>query len=1061
MTVKSKQILEQIKSKDKALLTTNKNLIRKFGNEEDCVELHIYDLNGNLLKSVYDFTQYEIPSVTNFENVFSEITFNPDKVLRDLGFFMGEYKLRVNFHRRKVTNNFTDIFYINDISPSRTELRVKLKDTKNINFLKRKTDEFIASLQDTVNDLPYFKDFALNLGNDIILTGVNFISEPNEANSFLIKLYEPLPNSLSSKTPFRIIEELTNPIEYKLKLEPTNQFEIPSTELRGPNLRINTRLNSSVPSPYKAYNDILKYESSGSLNNILNALSSSIPVSVEFDNPNTNTGYTFEKFTHFSSAKERLENFKYKLELIELYTSKSAYAESLNSNFAATSDVKHYENLKQKVVGGFDPFERYLYFESGTYAWPKNTSTTSKPYINQSVTSSDSLTWFGSTNVNGTYYGGYITSASNFDDENPYILRNSLPQYIIDNTQNEQYITFIDMVGQYFDNIWLYIENITDKNIAHNSLTEGISKDLVFHALQEKGIPAFNQFENSNLFEYLIGSYTGSDSFIYQAPSGQTMVTASNESMPKGDITKEIWKRLYHNTPYLLKTKGTERGIKALLSCYGIPHGLLHVKEYGGASISSGSNFQDFRYPKLEGALNIKGVNTNNFLEFQIPANGTVEFTILANKVDRNVLLTDRTNFSNLSIYSSSLHDESGTIQFEDLALAKSLDQPAPYYAGRPITFYIKSVGGPGVYEIIASIFIDGQHIEKVGTRTFQGSTLALGVQGADVPELNDISSSFAVHHFKVYDDTLDLSTRKQHTKDPGMLAINNNTSSYFDDTLLYYSPLGADGEQEDLTSATNASPYSFKNYAYGSGKSSYAIKALKPIDYIDITYDHFMATPDTIGSSMVSEKTRYDEGEVDGTILTPFIKSEVSSLDRHPLDTSTLGVFFSPTFEVNEDIVHTLGGFRLDDYIGDPRHLNSGSYPDLKQIRNHYKQKTTSGYNFWDYLKTIQYFDHTIFKIIEEFVPAKANLKTGFVIEPNYLQRPKINLNSTDFSNISIEEQNIDIAPTLDSEYILYTSPGDSAGSASISIMEVFSGSYGSFENNFTYGTISSKYWI
>ena len=83
----------------------------------------------------------------------------------------------------------------------------------------------------------------------------------------------------------------------------------------------------------------------------------------------------------------------------------------------------------------------------------------------------------------------------------------------------------------------------------------------------------------------------------------QTLVSASNAgSIPKEDITKEIWKRLYHNAPYLLKTKGTERGLKALMSCYGVPSTILNVKEYGG-STSDKTTYQTFSYEKSGLAL--------------------------------------------------------------------------------------------------------------------------------------------------------------------------------------------------------------------------------------------------------------------------------------------------------------------------------------------------------------------------------------------------------------------------------------------------------------------------
>jgi hypothetical protein len=152
----------------------------------------------------------------------------------------------------------------------------------------------------------------------------------------------------------------------------------------------------------------------------------------------------------------------------------------------------------------------------------------------------------------------------------------------------------------------------------------------------------------------------------------------------------------------------------------------------------------------------------------------------------------------------------------------------------------------------------------------------------------------------------------------------------------------------------------------------------------------HHLPTPDTVGSGMVSDKIRIDNGTFDDNFLDPFISVETSPQDRQPLDYSDLGVFFSPTFEINEDIIYTLGGFRLDDYIGDPTFYTSGSYPDLKTIRDIYFQKVDNRYNFQDYIRTIQFFDHTLFKMIKDFTPAKANLKTGLVIESHYLERAK-----------------------------------------------------------------------
>lgn len=1049
MSITSTKILDQINPEDQNLLQS-KTLIRKFGRPEDCVELHVYDLNNDLLKSVYNFEDYELPDIDDPQGYFSEIIFNPDKAVRDLGFTSGEYKLRVNFHRRQVANTLENLFYIDTISPSRTELKIRINSEENLSSLLFSTNQFIAELSDNIEGVSYFKDFALNLENDVILTGVNFIAEENATNSFFIKLYEPLPNTLQEKAQFRLVEELTSPIEYTVNLGQLSEITIDSTELRGPNLRIDTRLNSSVPSAYKAYNDILLSDSTNSTNNLLGALSSSIPISIEFDNPTTPTGYTYENFIHFSSAEERLRNFKYKLELVELYTSKSAYMRGLSSGTTRYSQVINENNqLKNNIIKEFDEYERFLYYESGTYAWPK--SNTSKPYSLYPVTASEAISWF---NTN-------LSSSEDFDGENPYILRNTLPQYIIDNDENEQFITFVDMMGQYFDNIWLYIENITDKNVAHNSLKEGISKELVFNALKEKGIPAFDQFENANLFEYLIGSYNGTDNFQYQAPAGQTMISASNDgSIPKGDISKEVWKRLYHNAPYLLKTKGTERGIKALMACYGIPETILNIKEYGGPSADK-SGFRTFKYPKTTKGISIKEVNNTPSLEFGIFPESvygitTTEFTIVPDQIDRNIIFGDSYDSSGkfLILSQSAIFDQVATIDFEYFG-AKSTDTPAPWLTGRPVTFYIEQVTGQdSSFNIKATTFIDNEYIEHSDLHTFGDidngdSVYKMVIGNPGFPSANDISSSFSVQHFKIYTSSLSLETRKIHTKDPSIMA-GNNTSSYFNDELYYYNPLGG-----NLVTESIVTDYKFKDYSGGTDHSDadVALKALKTLTYGNVTYDHHISTPDTVGSSMASEKIRYDQGTIEDNILSPFVRAEGSALDRQPPDYSNLGVFFSPTFEINEDIIHTLGGFRLDDYIGDPRDLASGSYPDLRSLADEYNQRVTHRYNFFDYIKTIQYFDHTLFKMIEEFVPAKANLKTGVVIEPHYLERDKFTYSNTDFSLISNPDINLpDAQPTLASEYLL--------NETTIDVENVLDGSGGSFENNFVYGRLSNKYF-
>ena len=48
------------------------------------------------------------------------------------------------------------------------------------------------------------------------------------------------------------------------------------------------------------------------------------------------------------------------------------------------------------------------------------------------------------------------------------------------------------------------------------------------------------------------------------------------------DTNKSLYKRIYHNIPYLLKSKGTITGLRALITSYGIPDTILKISEFGG-----------------------------------------------------------------------------------------------------------------------------------------------------------------------------------------------------------------------------------------------------------------------------------------------------------------------------------------------------------------------------------------------------------------------------------------------------------------------------------------------
>ena len=62
-----------------------------------------------------------------------------------------------------------------------------------------------------------------------------------------------------------------------------------------------------------------------------------------------------------------------------------------------------------------------------------------------------------------------------------------LPDFIKDDSQNEIYLRFTDMIGQHFDSIWEYINSFTDIFDRRGKLDEGISKELLYTMAKSLG----------------------------------------------------------------------------------------------------------------------------------------------------------------------------------------------------------------------------------------------------------------------------------------------------------------------------------------------------------------------------------------------------------------------------------------------------------------------------------------------------------------------------------------------------------------------------------------------
>ena len=561
---------EDYSSVDKQVLDSF-DVISNFDPFSDNVELHIYSIDGERLKSVNPFSNYSFlqTSETATGKAYT-ITLDPTKDSIDNNYKYGGVNLLYNFTDNLYSNTKNPVkFILKEISGDRTELKLKAVGLEDNNVVT-----ITNIIAEDLNSSSDFNDFRINLGNNDLAIAVNIGTRVENTETFVIvKLYESLPETYEINNSVEVQNLVSDSVVFEVESE-----VIPDTitipKLKGPNFTIEVEQENNNTSDYLNYNQLFSFPTNNTYRQ-LNSLAKqkNIDVSIDYSD--------FDNFVNFSSAQERLENFKYKFDLITVYQDAIDVVENTSNNqFGISGSRDYYHGLINNILENFDHYDRFLYYESGSNSWPKDDS--AHPYTNTTGSAT------------GSWYSDKIASASLYDGTNLSSLRNSIPVFLKDDPENEPYNLFVDMVGQHFDNIWIYAKAVTDKYDTDNRLNRGISKELVEEVLKNYGLKLYSSNRSTqDLFKMFTGEFydTGSEDI-------NTFLTASNDTTSEQNYRKQVYKRIYHNLPLLLKSKGTERGLRALMNCFGIPniyssgsHNGMSVRHYGGEHTEDGNNY--------------------------------------------------------------------------------------------------------------------------------------------------------------------------------------------------------------------------------------------------------------------------------------------------------------------------------------------------------------------------------------------------------------------------------------------------------------------------------------
>ena len=599
-----------------------------YGNVGDYIEYFIKDLNGTVINANYYTTQYQLDDsiVDPITGTTTQLYLDPEKDARDLGYDRGVFNVKYNFFSAQLLSlpDPASHFWIKEISTSGLEIKTARQDLSNTEL-----QNTFTSFNNTLSADAYYPTFYLNFGADVQLIGVNAVYVEEESVGYVIfKLYEPLPSQFTTKSTFWVVTPVADPAEFNVSINVLAEAAVDSQRIKGPNFKVSINDKVGQTTPYYSYESLLLTSVTSSYQQLQSLMQEKgIQINVDYSN--------FENFIHFSSATERLYNFVYKVQLIE---SASAGLDQPNTSTAKVL----LQNQIDTTITNFDGYEYYLYFNSASTAYPKQTST--QPYALYSLTSSQAVNWLGSINTdpNSPTTMSMYWSSSYYDDNNKDLLLYSTPAYITEDSANAPYLVFLNMIGQHFDNIWIYIKDVTNHYSAENNPFVGISMQQVADALRSFGVQLYtNTSITDNIYYSLLGlNQTGSalpvtssaysvsnvaSSSIYPLsgraylssslslpPFGEekinryviSFVTGSNPSssfatLPAAQLQGETYKRIYHNLAYLLKTRGTERGVRALVTTFGIPGDILDPHEYGGYNIYQVPGIQEISNTKI------------------------------------------------------------------------------------------------------------------------------------------------------------------------------------------------------------------------------------------------------------------------------------------------------------------------------------------------------------------------------------------------------------------------------------------------------------------------------
>ncbi len=601
---------------------------------------------------------------------------------------------------------------------------------------------------------------------------------------------------------------------------------------------------------------------------------------------------------------------------------------------------------------------------------------------------------------NESYFENLSYSSSLFDENNLMNLLHYLPSFMKeDNINYTGYKRMVNMYGEYFDTLWLYIKNISNRDIDDINSNEYIPYQLLPTFLNQYNLYFKSKFEDSDILK-----------FLYNLDKGGKLKYSYDYSDKV--YTEKLYRRLLHSAPYILKSKGTKKSILSILNSYGISEEYIDINETNinkkldpyyydvNKQILGGVFTSKVYYLQFKGDQKVKlnWVNINS----QKPDSIEVRFKTNHNSgLYLNHILFEKSSshgnfFVTLNTTGSKYGNSSGIVKlifksgsvikssstdelpiFNDIVWNLMLRRSdfssdvSQSYSINLNQFKFKKFNFTGscsvVTEQMTNLYNNDGHVYIGGSSSFSNSN------EYGYPYYGDLNE------FRMWNEYLSNDIFNKHSKAISTYFGKYDTSSFTN--LVTWLKFEQDINHYSTSSVWDYNLAGTKNHGTASNFES----GTNDTNYVTFYEEEI------IGENV--EKVNILDEQPTPLNLNPDTRILKSSKELLGKIDNKLSIYLSTNTIFNKDLMRSVNDFDIDNYVGDYRDYYKDNYESLDNLKKIFIDKfnLTGSFNIFNLINYIKYFDLSFFKLIEENIPYKTDYKIGAKIEQNKLERNKI----------------------------------------------------------------------